>query len=120
MTIGEMAAEVAGLMQDRLRIGGEGLAAKLRRGAKLLPRDIRRQAEYLAQAERMAGAPKLFHQLDQARIDQAHAACVAHLYPIGRAERRWSVFMSIVVRLAFAIIAVFALLVSVLVWRGYL
>lgn len=115
-----MADEVAALMAERLRIGGRGLEAKLRRGGRALPRRIRQEAQLLARAAAGARAPKILHQMDHARIAAAHAACVAHLRPLGAAGRRWAALRNFAASVSLAGIATFAMVVGVLVWRGYL
>lgn len=119
-TIQQMADRVAQLMEDRLRIGGNGLQAKLRRAGRALPRKVRRQAAVLAEAAEQARNPRLAMQLDNATIAQAYDACVTYLSPIGRAERRMAVLRGIGAGIALRLFVVGAALIAFLVWRGYL
>ena len=68
VTIQQMADRVAGLMEERLRIRGVGLAEKLRKGGRLLPRRVRVAAEFLAQAAAMAQNAKLLMQIDDGAV----------------------------------------------------
>ncbi len=115
-----MAEDVAQLLADRLRLGGRGLGEKLRRARRVLPKAVRREATYLAEAAARAGAPKLAVQLDQARILAAHEACRAYLLPLGRRERAVRLSLAVATGLALTALVTFAAVVTVLVIRGYL
>ncbi|WP_343081771.1 hypothetical protein [Ostreiculturibacter nitratireducens] len=115
-----MADEVAALMADRLRIRGSGLAEKLRHSRRVLPRRIRQEAEMLARAAYQTQVPKLAHQLDRVRIEKAHAACLKYLKPLGATERTKDLVLAMMGGIALAVLGTFALVVTVLVWRGYL
>ncbi|MCV2873531.1 hypothetical protein OEZ71_14615 [Defluviimonas sp. WL0050] len=116
MTVTEMADDVAGLIEARLRIRGEGLAEKLRRGGRLLPRKVRREAEYLLHASEQDQIPKLRMQLDQARIANAYHACLTHLKPLGALERRRALFLDVLESAGFAVFAVLVATVLILIW----
>lgn len=118
ITVQQMAARVADLMEDRLRVRGKGLAAKLRRGGRLLPRKVRTQAAYLAAAAEKSTVPKLQLQLDHQRIAAAYDACLRHLSPIGAGDRRAAYLFHLVLSLALAVFVAGAIVVAVMVWRG--
>ncbi|MDI3336221.1 hypothetical protein QKW60_07375 [Defluviimonas aestuarii] len=117
MTVTEMADDVAGLMAVRLRIRGQGLAEKLRRGGRLLPRKVRREAEYLLHACEQDRIPKLRMQLDQDRIASAYQACLTHLKPLGAAGRRRALFLDVLESAGFAVFAILAAVVLIVIWR---
>lgn len=119
LTVDEMAHRVAALMAERLRIPGSGLAEKLRHSRRVLPRHIRHEAEILAHAVEQAQVPKLVHQLDQARIEKAYDACIHYLQPLGAADRAKGLVLSMTGGVALAVLGTFALVVTVLVWRGF-
>jgi len=50
VAIQQMADRVAQLLEEKLSLGGRDLAAKLRRGKRLLPRKVRDAADALAVA----------------------------------------------------------------------
>lgn len=79
VTIQQMADRVAGLMEERLRVRGADLPAKLRKGGRRLPRKVRHAAESLAQAAERAQNPKLLVQIDMARVAADYDLCVTHL-----------------------------------------
>lgn len=120
VTVQQMADRVAELMELRLKVRGRGLAAKLRRGGRALPRRVRAEALYLAEAAEKAQVPKLLLQLDHQRIATAYDACVRHLAPLGRAGRLRGYLLNLAANLGLILLATLALIVTVLVLRGYL
>ncbi|MFN3292693.1 MAG: hypothetical protein ACK4S2_14425 [Gemmobacter sp.] len=117
-TVQQMADRVAALMEQRLNVGGKGLREKLKRGGRRLPRKIRREAEYLAEVAELALHPKVQLMLDDARIAAAYDACVKYLNPIGAAQRMKGALIGVGGSIAFALLAVSAGLIGVMVWRG--
>ncbi|MFE3838483.1 hypothetical protein ABNX41_15515 [Rhodobacteraceae bacterium PA1-206B] len=115
-----MADRVAGLMEERLRIRGRGLTEKLARGGHKLPRRVRRAAALLAEASEMALTPKLQVRIDEGRVAEAYDTCLRYLGPLGRADRRKAVWLSIGASVAFSLLVVGAAVIGFLVWRGYL
>ena len=117
-TVQQMADRVAGLMEDRLRIGGTGLREKLKRGGRRLPRKIRREAEYLADVCELAQHPKVQMMLDDARVAEAYDKCVKYLNPLGASERMKGALIGVGGSIAFALLVVAAATIGVMVWRG--
>lgn len=113
-----MADRIAALMEERLGVRGEGLAAKLRRGGRKLPAEVRAAAELLAEAAAQAGNPKLMLRLDHGRIAQAYDLCLKHLKqvpaPGGWADR----MLAVTGRLAFILLAAGAVALGLAWWRG--
>jgi RIO-like serine/threonine protein kinase len=118
--IQQMAAHVADLIEARLKVGGATLAEKLRRAGRRLPRNVRRNAAYLAETAQIAAVPKLMVQIDQARAAQAYDACLRHLKPLGAGARRKAMAMQVLTGVGAGIFGTAVLLLVVLVWRGYL
>jgi hypothetical protein len=119
-SIEQMAGRVAALMEERLRVRGETLSDKLHRGGRALPRRVRTEAAFLAEAARHAANPRLLPQIDQSRVAQAHEVCLRHLKGMDRPERRRAVLMGIASSIAFSLFAVGLLTLAVLWWRGFL
>ncbi|GGE15458.1 hypothetical protein SAMN05421774_104281 [Gemmobacter megaterium] len=119
-TVQQMADRVAMLMEQRLKVGGADLSAKLKRGGRKLPRKIRREAEYLAGVAELAQHPRVQMMLDDARTAQAYDACVRYLNPLGAGDRLAGRLLGIAGSIAFALLVVGGGLIGVLVWRGYL
>jgi len=120
VTIQQMADRVAELMELRLRARGSGLAEKLARGGRALPRRVRAAAGTLAEAAQMAQNPKLLVQIDELRVAAAYDICLHYLGPLGRGARRKGAALDILATIAFSLVVVAALVIGVLVWRGYL
>jgi hypothetical protein len=120
MVYEEQADQIAALLQDRLGIRGKGLAAKLRRAGRLLPRHVRRQAEVLVQAVQMQASPKMARMVDGEAAQKAYQDCENYLSGIDAWDRRKGRIIGILSTSALNLLAVAALVVVVLVWRGFL
>lgn len=117
--IQQMADRVAGLMEERLRVRGQGLSEKLRKGGRLLPRKVRAAAEVLAQGATMAQNPKLLLQVDQAAVAAAYDICVRHLGGVNGGDRRKGLLVGVAASMAMSVLVVALLVIAVLVWRGF-
>ncbi|WP_284324940.1 hypothetical protein [Cypionkella aquatica] len=118
--IQQMADRVAGLMEERLRVRGQGLAEKLRKGGRLLPRRVRTAAEVLQTGAVMAQNPKMWAQVDQAAVAQAYDTCVRHLGGVDHKDRRKGALIGVLGSIAFSVLVVAVLLGAVLYWRGFI
>ena len=118
--IEDKAAVVADLLKHNLGARGPDLAARLKSAGRRLPRRIRREAAVLVEAERHLQSPRLMKRLDPARLEAAFQSCLQHLESVDASERRKGLALNILGGLALSAIGVFALLVTVLVWRGYM
>jgi hypothetical protein len=119
-SIQQMADRVAGLMEERLGVGGKGLAAKLRKGGRLLPRHVRDEAQTLAQAAEMAQNPRLLMRIDDEKVALAYDACLRHLGTIDPWDRRKGRIVSTAASIALGLLGLAVAVVAVLMWRGYL
>ena len=90
-----MADRVAELLEQRLRIRGNGLAAKLHKGGRLLPRRVRAAAEVLQASAAMAQNPKLLLQVDVEATAQAYDVCLKHLNGSSFKGRRKNAVLSV-------------------------
>ncbi len=120
VSVQQMADRVAGLMEDRLRIRGRGLAGKLRGARGRMPRRVQAEAALLARAAATAQDPRLVLQLDHDRIAAAYDTCVRHLSAVGRWQRRRALALDLASSIAFRLLVVAGLLFAVLSWRGLL
>ncbi|MCB2094139.1 MAG: hypothetical protein KDE11_07010 [Rhodobacteraceae bacterium] len=119
MAVQKMADRVAELMEQRLRVRGVDLAAKLRRGARLLPRKVRRNAAYLAQASSTAQVPAMQARLDHQRITDAYDVCIRYLKPLGASARRRALLLDMLRGIWASALVTLTLVLVVLVWRGF-
>ena len=120
MDVDALAAEVAGLLKERLGARGTTLSDRVARARRRLPPALRVAAAELIEAQHMAAHPRLARRIDPARVARAHAALVAHLTSIDRATARRVALLDMVATLGFQVLAVSALILAVLVWRGFL
>ena len=118
VTVQQMADRVASLLEERLRVKGDTLDAKLRRAGRRLPRRVRDAGAALAQATQMIRNPKLMRQVDDETVATAYDICVRHLTAINPTAARNGLILDIAARIAFALLAVAVLFVTVLYWRG--
>lgn len=114
-----MADRVAQLMEEKHGIRGKGLAAKLKRGGRLLPRQVRGAAQSLVQAADMANSPKLAMQVDSGQVAAAYDACLRHLSALPAASGWGAHALSSLRSIAFAVLVIGAAVIGYLVWRGY-
>lgn len=119
-----MADEVASLMASRfggLKRGQHAeLDGMLRKRGGALPRRLRREALFLAQADRMAGHPKLARQVDQTKLEHAHHALTSYLRPLGQAARWQGGFLSWASSFVLGLMVLAAAVVWIMIWRGLL
>jgi len=117
-TLEHKVAEVRAGLREKLGLRGSTLAAQLRRGGRLLPRYVRRDATYLAQVVPLARNPKLHRLIDQEKVIQAHRNVLAHLQTIDPVAQRRETLLNIIAAIAFAIFATGILVIVVIWWRG--
>lgn len=74
-------------METRLRVRGKTLEAQVRKAGRLLPRGLRRDATYLAQAATVMDHPKLARMVDEVKARAAHAKLVQFLKTVDPKDR---------------------------------
>lgn len=120
----DMAEEVARLMADRLggarRSERPGLQVMLRRRGGALPRKLRRAAGVLAEAELHSAQPRIARQLDLPAISRAYNALMAHLQPMGEMSRWRDRTLNFAASLVFGLMLLAALLIWLMVRRGFI
>ncbi|SFU20161.1 hypothetical protein [Sedimentitalea nanhaiensis] len=119
----DLQAEIAHslvLLRDKLGIRATGLRTAMPKARRQLPRKVRKSAQILADAEPLLEHPKLRQTLDRASLTAAAGVLSAHLNDIDAADRRKGWWLGMLGGLAFNMLAFAALLIAVLVWRGYL
>ena len=110
---------LAQMMAERLGIRrGETLAEKLRKGGRLLPRKVRREAEFIAETEARLAVPKFAFQYDAARISRAEKAVRRFLEEVDPADRRKGIVLGILGWIAFNFLLISGLVIWWLVESG--
>lgn len=110
--------EIRTLLEERLKVRGRSLDRQVNKAGRLLPRRVRGQARYIAQAATLAQNPKLLRMIDWPRTEAAHAEVVAWLRTIDPSERRWTRIINMAALIAFNLLLIAGLLVGFLWWRG--
>lgn len=108
------------LLREKLGVRGANLATALRRARYRLPRKVYRQGARLVRAEPLAAHPKLCLTLDQTALTEAATGVQTYLETIDVADRRKGWLLGMLGGLSFNLILAFVLLISVLIWRGFL
>ncbi|MDM7932986.1 hypothetical protein [Tabrizicola sp.] len=120
VAIQQMADRVAGLMEERLKVGGRDLSAKLRRGRRLLPKKERDAAQLLAAAAEKSKNPKLLGQIDMGEVADSYDVCVRHLMTVDPAGRRRDTIAGMLASVGFGVLVLILGIIALLAWRGYL
>jgi hypothetical protein len=120
VAIQQMADRVAQLLEERLALRGRGLAAKLDKGGRLLPRRVREAADSLAKAAEQAANPKLLGQIDMSQVAEAYDSCVRHLMTVDPASQRRDTLAGMAGFVGYGVLFLVIAIIAVLVWRGFL
>ena len=110
--------EICTLLADKLSLTRGSLQQRLRSAGRRLPARIREQAQILAEAESLAGHPKLARRVDPDQLNRAFAEVRTHLTTIDAADRRRGAVLGILGGLAFNLLLFAALALAVLHWQG--
>ena len=119
VTIQQMADRVAQLLEERLGLGGKGLAAKMKRAGRLLPRKVRDAGKQLAVSAQKAQNPKLLGQIDMGEVTEAYDVCLKHLIAIDPVDRKRGLLAGMIGSVAFGVLVLMIAIAVLLAWRGY-
>ncbi len=108
------------LMRDKLGIRAADLRTAIARGRRRLPHGVRKSARQLAEAEPLLAHPRLRQTFDHGALAAAADRLIGHLDGIDVGDRRKGWWLGMLGGLAFNLLAFAALLIAVLVWRGFL
>ena len=117
--IAERIAGIRALLAERLGARGPDLARALSRARRDLPRRAWRAGRALARAETLAAHPRLRATLDLPALHAAARELEAALQAIDPADRRKGWWLGVAGGLAFNLLALLALLIVFLRWRGH-
>lgn len=119
VTIQQMADRVAQLLEERLGLGGKGLASKMKRAGRTLPRKVRDAGKLLAASAQKAQNPKLLGQIDMGEVTEAYDVCLKHLIAIDPVDRKRDLFAGMIGSVGFGVLALVIAIAALLAWRGY-
>ena len=111
--------ELQQLLHSQAEVSGD-LATALGKARRQMPRRIYKQGMRLVAAMPLLEHPKLRLTVDEAALQGAVREFKAHLRTIDVADRRKGRMLDVLASVAFALLTVFALLVLVLRWRGFI
>ncbi|WP_114966043.1 hypothetical protein [Alkalilacustris brevis] len=117
-SIQQMANRVAELLEERLRLRGNGLRAKLKRGRRVLPRHVWREAEFLADSADAATDTQAYLGVDHQRVAEAYDCCVVYLNGLRGQRRLRAIILAGMGRIAVNLALLAILLLAFLRWRG--
>ena len=118
VTVEQMVNRVSDLLAERLRVKGVTLQDRLAKAGRRLPRKVRDAGEALVQASVMAQSPKLLMQVDHGKLAAAYDICLRHLNTVNPVAARRGVILNIAASIAFSLLVVAGLVVTVLYLRG--
>jgi hypothetical protein len=106
-------------LTEKLGVTGTDFGAQVRRAGRRLPRRARRDAETLIRAEEMARHPKLARLIDPREVSRAQRRMSHRLGVLDPARDRRDRRLNLLAALGLYVLVTFALVVTVLRWRGY-
>ncbi|MHA6265028.1 hypothetical protein ACXYMO_17650 [Arenibacterium sp. CAU 1754] len=114
------AEELADLLRDKMGVRAKSFPAAFQKARRRLPRKVQKQGDTLIAGLSEMSHPKLRQTVDTARLDAADADIREFLQSIDVADRRKGWWLGVLGGVAFNILAVLAIVLVFLVWRGYL
>ena len=117
---GQMAEALTLLLQKKFGGRGRSLEAQLRRAGRRLPAHAHRHARLIIAAARREDHARLRRQDDPARLARSFRIVKKQVESVDLSRRRIDLILSILGSVSFALLFVFAAVVTVLRWRGFL
>lgn len=111
--------DIRSLLETQLRVRGDTLDKQIQRAGRMLPRKIRAEAAFLVQANRLIQNPKLARMINPNRVGQAHQAISTYLRSVDPKERARTRALNYAGFVAFNMLVLAGVIITVLVWRGY-
>ena len=116
----DRAGHLADLIEERLGVRGKGLSAKLKYAGRLLPRHVHRDAGVVVDALALQANPKLARRVDERSVSAACRNVESYLSGIDPNTRRIDRIIGFLSSNALNLLVTSALVIGVLIWRGYL
>lgn len=110
--------EIRALLDQKLGVRARTFEAQVRKARRYIPRNLRRELIYFAQAQALADNPKLQRMIDRARLDSAHRNAVSFLERVDLSQRRRTTALSIAASIAFGLLVTAIVVLVVVVQRG--
>ena len=110
--------EIRALLDQKLGVRGRTFEAQVRKARRFLPRALRREMIYFAQAQALADNPKLQRMIDRPRLEAAHRNAVYFLERVDSGQSRRTVALGIAASIAFGLLVTAMVVLVVVVQRG--
>lgn len=117
MELQDKADHLAKLLEERLDVAGQGLAAKRARLGKRLPKAYVTDLEHILLALHMDENPRLKVQIDWADVDKRYTRLERYLQGVNPWTRRQGVAMRWLAGNILNIALIIAALAAVILWR---
>ncbi|WP_146174174.1 hypothetical protein [Litoreibacter ponti] len=113
-------ARIFALLGEKLGVRGRTLERRVSRAGRMLPRQIRRAAAELVQADEMAQDPRMCLRLDPEVVHAAYSTCCDYLEAIDVGARKSKARFDFAAGLIVRVGVVCAATLGILTWRGFL
>lgn len=118
-TVRDMVDDLRLRFEEKLQVKGKSFAVQLRKARRRLPHKVRRDAMFLEQSVDLAEHPKLARMVDPSRAKTAYQNVRDYLDSVDLAAARRDAALNLVASIAFAVLVTGILVLTVLVWRGF-
>lgn len=118
VSVDQMVAQLAAQVERKMGIRGRDPVACLKTATRRLPYAQRKALVTLLEAQPLAQNPKLARRLDMSKLQAAERTVSNYLQGYDMADRRVGAVLGVLGSLAFSLLAVAALVIVILVWRG--
>ncbi len=116
--LNEKVTEVRDLLEAKLRVRGRDLDHQLSRAGRRLPKNIRRDAHALAQADLLLRNPKLARMVNLEMTEMGQQRVVAYLQQIDPRQALVTRRLNWLAGIALNLLLVFIIVIAMLRWRG--
>ena len=113
-------ARLCGQIEVAFGVKSDDLSVAMRKIGRRLPKSVHAAAKRFSEAARMAAHPGLRHVGNAEQAEKAYQIVADALSAVDPADRRKAFAINVLATLAFNMLLVLALFVTVLVWRDLL
>ena len=107
------------LLEEKFGVSRGPFEKRIAKPGRMLPRWVRRDLGTVAETRKLMGHPKIGRQLDLAAAEKAATRATSWLKSVDVAERRKTRILHLTGAIALNVLLVFAALIAVLRWRGF-
>lgn len=118
--ISERISAIKAELRRAFGIKANTLEKALRKAGRLLPAHLHERAQALIEAQKFGGNPKLLRFVDGEELTKASDEIIAFLKGVDPKERRVGALLDFLTGSATTVLITAALVLAVLIWKGYL